>query len=177
MYTLYYCEIPTVLGTMLAVADESFLHLLEFVDCTDLSDKIRRLQQQTRSKLVFGMTSPLLAIQQELSAYFSGELRVFKTPFLLAGSDFQNMVWQVLYSIPYGTLKSYSELAFMLERPKAYRAVAHANATNQIAILIPCHRIVRNNGQLAGYNGGIKRKAWLIAHEQKTGSGGSSNRN
>jgi AraC family transcriptional regulator of adaptative response/methylated-DNA-[protein]-cysteine methyltransferase len=69
--------------------------------------------------------------------------------------------------IPYGETKSYLEQANMINRPSAHRAVANANGSNNLAIIIPCHRILRNDGNLGGYAGGINRKKWLIEHEKK----------
>lgn len=77
------------------------------------------------------------------------------------------MVWQELINIPYGETRSYLNQAKALGKPTSYRAVANANGMNQLAIIVPCHRIINSNGELGGYGGGLHRKEWLIEHERK----------
>jgi O-6-methylguanine DNA methyltransferase len=103
----------------------------------------------------------------ELTAYFDGSLRAFTTPIHLDGTDFQRAVWGTLLEIPYGQTQAYSDQGQRLNRPSAQRAIANANGSNPISILVPCHRIVRKSGALGGYRGGIERKQWLIEHERK----------
>lgn len=93
-----------------------------------------------------------------------------KTPFPelplnLAGTAFQQQVWQMLKSIPFGKTLSYSQLAERLAMPNAVRAVASACGANQVALLIPCHRVVRKSGDLSGYRWGVARKRHLLALE------------
>ena len=83
------------------------------------------------------------------------------------GSDFQKSVWAALRKIPPGETRSYLDTAKAVGKPTAFRAVANANGANQLAIIIPCHRVINNNGELGGYGGGISRKQWLIDHEKK----------
>ncbi len=80
---------------------------------------------------------------------------------------FQQAVWKELQKIPFGTTRSYLEQAKSLNNPKSVRAVANANGTNRIAIVIPCHRVIGSDGSLIGYGGGLERKRWLIEHEKK----------
>ncbi len=159
--------LDTPLGSMLAIASDDRLYLLEFFDARGLEREIERLTQRTQSVITPGMTAPILSIEQELAAWFDGRLRTFQTPFLLLGSAFQTMVWESLCRIPYGVTHSYHEQAAWIERPSACRAVANANGANQLAIVIPCHRIIRSNGSLGGYGGGVARKQWLIDHEKR----------
>ncbi|AFD19879.1 methylated-DNA--protein-cysteine methyltransferase [Rickettsia slovaca str. D-CWPP] len=77
------------------------------------------------------------------------------------------MVWQELMNIPYGETRSYLNQAKVLGKPNSYRAVANANGMNQLAIIVPCHRIINSNGKLGGYGRGLHRKKWLIEHERK----------
>ena len=86
------------------------------------------------------------------------------------GSPFQRQVWQVLCGIPYGETRSYAEEAMYMGKPSAYRAVANANGANQLAIIIPCHRVIASDGTLGGYGGGIAVKQWLLEHEKRYGS-------
>ncbi|PFG55000.1 AraC family transcriptional regulator of adaptative response/methylated-DNA-[protein]-cysteine methyltransferase [Marinobacter sp. LV10R520-4] len=84
----------------------------------------------------------------------------------LRGTEFQQQVWQALQSIPSGEVISYAELARRAGRPKAVRAAASACGANPVAVLVPCHRVLRSNGDLGGYNGGVAIKKALLAHEQ-----------
>ncbi|MBA3751687.1 bifunctional transcriptional activator/DNA repair protein Ada [Candidatus Dependentiae bacterium] len=162
--------IDTPLGPMLAIADEKALYLLEFISRRELEREIERLRIRAQCAIIPGITQPLLSIKRELNAYFSKELQEFKTPLVLLGSSFQKMTWEALMKIPYNETKSYKELATSLGKPTASRAVANANGANQIALVIPCHRIINSNGNLGGYGGGITRKQWLIDHEKRKDS-------
>jgi AraC family transcriptional regulator of adaptative response/methylated-DNA-[protein]-cysteine methyltransferase len=120
-----------------------------------------------KAAIVPGVTEPLRSIELELKNYFEGKLKIFTTPLFLLGSPFQQRVWKELLKIPYGTTRSYAAQATSMGEPKAIRAVANANGANQLAIVIPCHRIINTNGALGGYGGGIARKEWLLQHEVK----------
>jgi len=85
----------------------------------------------------------------------------------LAGTDFQKSVWVALQQIPYGETRSYKQQSIALGNEKAIRAVAGANGENGIAVIIPCHRVIGENGSLIGYGGGLQRKKWLLEHERK----------
>lgn len=159
--------IDTKLGPMVAIADETHLYLLEFIDRRGLEREVERLRKRVKAAIIPGTTQPIDSIRQELENYYSGQCLEFKTPIKLIGSEFQQTVWQTLQTIPAGTTRAYTELATMLGNPKACRAVARANGTNQLALIVPCHRIINLNRELGGYGGGLARKAWLIEHEQK----------
>lgn len=89
----------------------------------------------------------------------------FEVPFPLVGTDFQTSVWRELLEIPLGETRSYSDIARAVGKPNAVRAVGTANGANRLAIVIPCHRVVRSDGSLCGYGGGRWRKEWLLDHE------------
>ena len=110
--------------------------------------------------------SVLINLESELTAYFAGKLTVFTTPLSFTGTPFQNKVWKALQQIPLGQTCSYKELAQAIGKPTAFRAVALANRANQFAVIVPCHRVIRANGDLCGYNGGVELKKWLLHHEQ-----------
>ncbi|WP_152392079.1 bifunctional transcriptional activator/DNA repair enzyme AdaA [Paenibacillus guangzhouensis] len=158
--------IDTKLGPMVAIADEHELYLLEFVDRRGLEREVERLRLRTKSAIIPGTTKPIQSIEEELTQYFDGKLKSFKTPLHLIGSPFQQSVWNQLVQIPPGETRSYSDLAVSLGRPTAFRAVAQANGANQLAIVIPCHRVINANGELGGYGGGLSRKNWLLQHEK-----------
>ncbi len=164
--TLKSYSLDSALGTMLAVADEKALYLLEFSDKDGLEDQIRTLSTKTKSSILPGITDPIISIKRELELYFAGHLKEFKTAVHLIGSSFQKISWGMLMNIPYGQVRSYSYQAIAIGRPSAHRAVGNANSTNQIAIVVPCHRIINHNGKIGGYAGGIERKKWLLNHEK-----------
>lgn len=159
--------LDTPLGTMIAIANEQALYLLEFVDGRRVEREIERLREKTESSIVRGTTPPLNSIAMELTQYFEGTLKEFKTPLLFFGSVFQKQVWHALKEIPAGQTRAYSALAAAIGKPSAARAVAQANGANQLAIIIPCHRVINANGNLGGYGGKPERKEWLIAHEKR----------
>lgn len=158
--------IDTPLGPMIAIADEHALYLLEFVDRRGLEKEIEKLRKKLLLGIIPGSTFPIHSIKKELNEYFEGKLHIFKTPIANLGSPFQKEVWEQLKKIPFGTTQSYQDLAISIGKPYAYRAVARANGANQLAIIIPCHRVINTNGELGGYGGGIVRKQWLLNHEK-----------
>ncbi len=99
---------------------------------------------------------------QQLTEYLAGKRQQFTVPLLPKGTPFQQKVWQALREIPYGTVASYGQIAAKIGNPKAARAVGMANHENPIAVMIPCHRVVGQNGTLTGYAGGLEIKAKLL---------------
>jgi AraC family transcriptional regulator of adaptative response/methylated-DNA-[protein]-cysteine methyltransferase len=164
---LYAVEIQTVVGSMIAVADEQNLCLLSFLDAKNVADELQRLCKVRSSNITLGYTEPIVSIQQELKEYFQHGLAEFKTPISLFDSLFYQTVWQALQMIPFGQTCSYKQIAQSIDHPSAFRAVARANAANRYAILIPCHRVINANGAFGGYAGGIERKKWLLHHEKQ----------
>ena len=116
---------------------------------------------------------PPMIIQciEQLIQYFNGERRFFDLPLNQEGTPFQKQVWNILTSIPFGKTISYLELAIKTGDPKATRAVAAANGKNNIAIIVPCHRVIGSDKTLVGYGGGLWRKKWLLEHEMKIAHG------
>jgi AraC family transcriptional regulator of adaptative response/methylated-DNA-[protein]-cysteine methyltransferase len=163
----YQTQIDTPLGGMLAVADDEGLVMLEFADRPGLDRQIERLAVKTHAPILAGTAEPIRSIVRELEAYFEGSLTEFQTKFHLGGTPFQRQAWRQLMRIPYGETRSYTAEAAAIGKPTACRAVANANGANQLAIVIPCHRIIQINGALGGYAGGVMRKQWLINHERK----------
>ncbi|MFB8182231.1 methylated-DNA--[protein]-cysteine S-methyltransferase [Streptomyces sp. NPDC055966] len=113
--------------------------------------------------------APFAAAEEQLSAYFAGELTEFSLELRLAGTPFQRSVWDQLTRIPYGETRSYGELADALGNPRASRAVGLANGRNPIGIIVPCHRVIGASGDLTGYGGGLDRKCRLLDFETRTG--------
>jgi methylated-DNA-[protein]-cysteine S-methyltransferase len=110
---------------------------------------------------------PFAAAARQLEEYFAGERTRFGVQLVLEGSEFQRRVWAALQGIPYGQTVSYGQLADRIGQPSASRAVGLANGKNPISIIVPCHRVIGADGSLTGYGGGIERKRYLLAHEQR----------
>ncbi len=102
---------------------------------------------------------------RQLNNYFDGSSTSFSLTLNPAGTPFQQKVWKLLQSIPYGKTISYLELAKQVGDVKAIRAVAAANGKNPLWIVVPCHRVIGSDGSLTGYAGGLARKKWLLDHE------------
>ncbi|MCP4502884.1 MAG: methylated-DNA--[protein]-cysteine S-methyltransferase [Deltaproteobacteria bacterium] len=103
---------------------------------------------------------------QAVDQYFSGTFNAFAAlPIVEHGTEFQMEVWAALRKIPAGKTWTYSELALFINRPKAVRAVGHANGANPFGVVVPCHRVIGADGTLTGYAGGLERKRWLLKHE------------
>ncbi len=103
--------------------------------------------------------------REQLLEYHRGARRTFDLPLAPAGTDWQRRVWLALGDIPFGQTLSYGALAARLGRPQAARAVGHANGSNPLPLVVPCHRLIGANGALTGYGGGLDIKERLLAHE------------
>jgi methylated-DNA-[protein]-cysteine S-methyltransferase len=104
---------------------------------------------------------------RQLGEYFAGQRTEFDLELSMAGTPFQLRVWKALRDIPYGETESYGELAQRIGRPTGARAVGLANGRNPVSIIVPCHRVIGSSGSLTGYGGGIERKQFLLAFEQR----------
>lgn len=160
-------RILTPLGPMLACATDEGICLLEFVDRELLETELEAIAKSLDAKYLPGSNPHFDQLNSELAEYFEGTRTEFEVPLVLTGTPFQNKVWEILRQIPYGTTRSYKEQSEILGNPKAIRAVASANGSNRIAIIIPCHRVIGSNGKLVGYAGGLHRKKFLLQLEMK----------
>ena len=158
--------IATPLGDMIAVASTTHLHLLEFIDRKALPTELQALRKACNTSIGIGRTTITEQVAAELDAYFNGHAAHFQTPLHQNGSAFARTVWAELARIPAGQTRSYSAIAQNLGRPEATRAVARANGANQIALMVPCHRVIGADGALTGYGGGLWRKQRLLEIER-----------
>ncbi|MFD7241790.1 methylated-DNA--[protein]-cysteine S-methyltransferase [Streptomyces massasporeus] len=144
-------------GPLTLVAEEGVLCGLY------MTDQRHRPQQET-----FGIRDDTLfaETEEQLKAYFAGELKEFTVELRLTGTPFQRAVWEELRRIPYGETRTYGRLADTLGAPTASRAVGLANGRNPIGIVVPCHRVIGANGSLTGYGGGLERKQRLLDFER-----------
>jgi len=160
--TLTLDRVATPIGTALVVTDQA--GILRAFNWTDYEPAmlawIARLYPSAR--LAEGK-GPL---RREFDAYFAGDLAAFeRLPWFGAGTAFQRRVWDALCEIPAGETWTYARLAQRIGRPTAVRAVGHANGSNPVALVVPCHRVIGSHGGLTGYGGGLHRKRWLLEHE------------
>lgn len=151
------------IGDIQAVLDRDTLVLVDF---KDNRERIERLLVRRYGKHMLKSSSRNGLACKSLERYFRGDWTAFDDlAWETGGTAFQCAVWRVLRTIPRGEAISYHELARRVDRPRAIRAVANANANNPISIMIPCHRVIGKDGALRGYAGGVQRKAWLLKHE------------
>ena len=113
-----------------------------------------------------GETPVLRAALTQLREYFAGKRRTFDVPVEPVGTAFQQRVWKIVAAIPFGETVAYGGIAEQLGSPEKARAVGAAVGANPIPIIIPCHRVIGADGSLVGYGGGLRKKIWLLRHEQ-----------
>ena len=163
---IYSATISTPLGEMFAFSLEEGICLVEFTDRKNLDMEINQLKKQLNAVIIEGQNKHLEILHQQLNEFFEGKRKDFSVSLITIGTEFQRKTWNQLQDIPFGATCSYKEQSNNLGSPGAIRAVAHANALNKIAIVIPCHRVIGGNGSLTGYSGGLWRKKWLLEFEK-----------
>jgi AraC family transcriptional regulator, regulatory protein of adaptative response / methylated-DNA-[protein]-cysteine methyltransferase len=154
------------LGPLLAGATDAGICRLEFTDPRLLPSAMATMRRQFECAVVPGKHPLLDQLRTELKEYFTAGRREFRVPLSPGGTQFQVRVWETLRCIPYGKTLSYAEVARRIGQPTALRAVARANATNRLCLLIPCHRVIGKDGSLTGYGGGLWRKRLLLELER-----------
>lgn len=160
-------NIETPLGLMIAGVYEEKLCLLEFSDRRMLNTEYKILTKYLKTELRETDNILFAGLNKELNEYFEGTRKEFSVPLLFTGTDFQKQVWSELMRIEFGTTRSYGQQAVAVGNAGSVRAVANANGMNKISIIVPCHRVIGDNGHLTGYGGGLWRKKWLLEHEKK----------
>ncbi len=153
-----YLRFETPLGAMLAVARDAALVGLDFTDARYAPAIAEDWREDPRSALLGDCA-------RQLAEYFAGRRKRFELPLAPQGTPFQRRVWDAIARIPCGATISYAELAMRSGAPGAARAAGAATGRNPLAIVIPCHRVIGAHGELAGYGGGVRRKARLLEHE------------
>lgn len=151
---IYQKTFPSPIGLLLLQASDAGITALRFLD-------------EEPAEIVEKCNTVLAHAATQLAEYFAGNRLQFELPLAQAGTPFQQQVWQLLTAIPYGTTLSYQALSQTYGDVKAIRAIAAANGKNNIAIIVPCHRVVGSNGELTGFAWGLDRKRWLLAHEAR----------
>jgi methylated-DNA-[protein]-cysteine S-methyltransferase len=160
-------RLETPVGVALLVTDAD--GMLRALDWEDYEPRMKELLRLQVGAVTLKDAHAPSEIREALSGYFKGDLdRLGTIPWRVAGTPFQQKVWHALPSVPAGTTMSYGALAAKLKSPNAMRAVGHANGSNPISVVLPCHRLIGANGALVKYGGGLERKRWLLAHEGVT---------
>ncbi len=151
------------LGIIRVSGTDEFISEMSFIDNIQQPPPVPQLHQT--------MPSLLKEAIRQLDEYFQGQRRTFDFSLQQQGTEFQQKVWHELGSIGFGKTISYLDLAKRLGDPKVIRASAAANGKNNIAIVVPCHRVIGSKSDLVGYAGGLWRKKWLLEHENKVANG------
>jgi methylated-DNA-[protein]-cysteine S-methyltransferase len=157
-------RLQTPVGVALLVTDVR--GVLRALDWEDYEPRMKDLLRLHYGAVVLREARAPREIRKALADYFKGDLAALRRiKWRVAGTPFQRRVWQALPKIPAGTTMSYGALAAKLGAPHASRAVGHANGSNPISVVVPCHRLIGANGALVKYGGGLERKRWLLEHE------------
>lgn len=162
----YYAEMDSPIGPLTVVQSSKGVCFIEFGAVNETSASIRaKMKKAQINAELLADKGPLELTEKQLLSYFNGKLEIFDLPIDLIGTKFQQMVWDKVASIPYGTTKSYKQIALEIGAPKAVRAIGGANNKNPLPIIIPCHRVIGTNGSMVGYGGGLDKKEILLKLE------------
>jgi methylated-DNA-[protein]-cysteine S-methyltransferase len=148
------------LGLLRIGGTDTYISEISFVDHLEATD-------YPNAGFQGPVTPMVIQCIEQLIEYFQGQRRVFDFPVVQDGTSFQQRVWNELTAIPFGKTLSYLDLSRRLGDTKAIRAAASANGRNNVAIVVPCHRVIGSKRDLVGYAGGLWRKKWLLDHETK----------
>ncbi len=157
-------RLATPIGVALIASDDD--GVLRALDWEDYAPRMKELLRLQYGVVVLNEARAPRELRTALTGYFKGDLdRLNQIEWRVAGTPFQQKVWKALPKIPAGTTMSYGALAAKIGLPTAIRAVGHANGSNPISVVVPCHRLIGANGSLVKYGGGLERKRWLLQHE------------
>ena len=153
-----YCILKSPVGKILVAGDNNGLKLINFQDGPNSLVPPSEWKEDRRF---------FQNVSQQFEAYFKGRLTQFRLSLAPEGTPFQKKVWKALAKIPFGKTVSYGDIARQIGNPKASRAVGAANAKNPLSIIVPCHRVIGQSGDLVGFGGGLPIKASLLEHERR----------
>ena len=157
-----HCWIDTPLGTMFLSIEDGALREAGFVETW-----ARAVLSPDDDEDADALSSEARFVRDAVAGYFDGDVEAIDDIEIEPeGTDFQRAVWQAIREVPAGQTASYQEIAQAVGKPSAYRAVGTATGRNPLGIAVPCHRIVRSDGGLGGYGGGLHRKEWFLEHER-----------
>ncbi len=141
------------------------LCLSEWVLSKTVKSRAQYLSKKFSTYFEYRDTPLLNKTASQLDEYLQGTRREFDLPLIFTGTDFQNLVWETLLKIPYGQTWSYKQLAENVGCPGGFRAVANSNSRNPLPFIVPCHRVIANNGTIGGYSLGLELKRRLLGLE------------
>jgi len=175
---VYHAHLSSPIGTMHVLASDEGLLVVDFIDRRDIDFALNQCAarlETTDGRLVRESDNHphIAAIREQLEEYFSGERTTFDVPLIVQGTPFQRQAWAYLRTIPFAQTRTYGQQARSIGDVRAVRAVGGANGRNFLAIVIPCHRVIAQSGDMQGYGGGIERKRWLLNHEQSYSASGT----
>ncbi len=163
---LYYTELDTKIGPITVASTKRGICWLN-IGCNEKTINQLRIwvKKWTNIEQILEAHNKLDDIKVQLIEYFDRKRTQFDLDLDLYGTSFQKLVWKSLLTIPYGEVRSYKEIAKLINMPKSVRAVGGANHNNPISIIVPCHRVIGSNGNLVGYGGGLEIKHFLLELE------------
>lgn len=162
--TMRYATARCFLGAVIVAVSDRGICAIELGDSAKVL--CATLQSRFPKATLVSAGCGLSAIVEEVVGFIDAPEKRFNLPLDIQGTAFEQRVWSALRRIPHGTTESYSDIARRIGQPRAVRAVARACAANKIAVVIPCHRVVRSDGELSGYRWGAQRKRALLVQEQ-----------
>ncbi len=164
---LYYTTINSPVGDLfIASKAKDSVSIIQVLTNQSVESVLKRFESRYQFQSADTDQPVFSKVIHELKQYFQGDLNRFSVQMDLKGTPFQKQVWNALLKIPSGETVSYKRIAINIGNEKAARAVGHANNRNPIPIIVPCHRVIGQNGALVGYRGGLSLKEWLIHHEK-----------
>lgn len=166
---LYYDEMDSPVGVLSLIGNGEKLVRIEYGELENRSEQMNKWISRYFGDVTFVHSPDQVDLaKKELEAYFKEQTQGFTIEFEFHGTPFQQKVWQALFDmIPYGETKSYKDIAVAIGNSKAVRAVGGAVNKNPFSIIVPCHRVIGAGGQMVGYNGGLDKKEYLLAHEKR----------
>ncbi len=157
-----HCWVETPLGTMYLAISDGALREAGFVETW-----ARPVVEPDEGTSQESLSDEARRVRDAVAAYFDGDVEAIdEIEIDPQGTDFQVAVWRAIREVPAGQTVSYQDIARAVGKPSAYRAVGTATGRNPVGIAVPCHRIVRSDGGLGGYGGGLHRKEWFLEHER-----------
>ncbi|MFD1361334.1 methylated-DNA--[protein]-cysteine S-methyltransferase [Lentibacillus salinarum] len=165
----YYDEMDSPVGMLTIMTDGEKAIRIDYGPFAELEASMQKWAKRYFEHPAFIQNSEQVDhVKSELLDYFQGKRQDFSFAFAFHGTPFQQKVWHALYdAIPYGQTRTYKDIAEVIGKPKAIRAVGGAVNKNPFSIVVPCHRVIGSNGKMVGYGGGVDKKEFLLAHEAK----------
>jgi len=162
---IFWTRIETPVHPMVLVEEDGKLVEIKLSDA-ELPDEVIQEELEQHDPDAYQQDSPFLnRVEAEIKEYFNGKRTAFNVDYIFQGTEFHRKVWTVIASIPYGETLTYGEIAEIIDKPNAARAVGNACGKNPIPVIVPCHRVLAANGKLGGYGGGLEVKRALLELE------------